>query len=63
MKSSRFEYRIVTDIGGLYTYEFSHPGRERWTKGCFGFDTIENAIAGAKASIARDDFIPTVVEI
>jgi len=62
MKSSKFEYRIMTQPYDRFRVEFRGDDTDkwRWLGSC---DTFDEAVSFVERNIAKDDFIPQVVEI
>lgn len=63
MKSSKYEYRVVTAPGNKFSVEFGTDDCWRTLAARGSFDSVEDAIANIKWNIEKDDFIPQVVEI
>lgn len=58
MKSSKYEYRIVTSHDGQYAVQFRPTA---WTNSVDRL-TLEEANESIERSIARDNFVPVPVD-
>jgi len=62
MKSSKYEYRVVTAPGNRLNVQFRAIGNEEWKHGqhCYTVNEAKKIVFG---NIEEDNFIPQVVEI
>jgi len=63
MKSSKKEYRVVTAWGGKFSVQTRDNGSDNWYGGWPNYETVNEAMMLIGELIARDDFVPEVVEV
>lgn len=63
MKSSKYQYRLVTAPGARFSVErASHDGSD-WTRASLDCDTKHDSIVELHRLAEADDFVPEVVEL